>query len=453
MGKKAEDFLIDTIQDVSAMIVSDKAAQLKVNNRVNAELKRVLKMSNDNHTESKRARGVIKKIMDENKRAAAEEVAALAKRAMADVKKLHHEQKNHLSQFQEDLTEATDHLTGKMIEFGEKQQSALGDMHAHLASAKESAAGSLDSAKKTFASRLTTLTNSITANAKYYGDRFGEMSGVVQDWKKASKTDRAAIRLERKAMVATLNKKLARAISLGEAKRKAVAREAMANTDATKKALLTTISASVEAMADNVFATVQGHRGKIADNYLSLKAYCGSAADLIADYMQKGKTRNLSSIGDLLQSLVGISHVKTPPAAGEGFGGDKLPLIFSSKSVKVDGAVSKINGLVNEYVKQVGAVKDRWPMGLGKYLIARLEIAMQSTGALEVDKVEGKSGNYVFMNAHAVGLSSKLSDFEGLAVKMHTYEHALAELTGKLSHVKKAAHKNLAVGPPEWQGN
>merc|ERR1712139_396744 len=137
------------------------------------------------------------------------------------------------------------------------------------------------------------------------------------------------------------------------------------------------------------------------------------------------------------------------PASGEGFGGDSLPLIFSAKSVKVDGAVSKINGLVNEYVKQVGAVKDRWPMGLGKYLIARLEIAMQSTGALEVDKVEGKSGNYVFMNAHAVGLSSKLSDFEGLAVKMHTYEQTLASLTGSLPETKTAAEP-IKVPPPEW---
>merc|ERR1711959_803390 len=88
-----------------------------------------------------------------------------------------------------------------------------------------------------------------------------------------------------------------------------------------------------------------------------------------------------------------------------------------------------INGLVNEYIEEVGAVKERWPMGLGKYLIAKLEIAMQGAGALEVDKVEGKAGNWVFMNAHSVGLSSKLPDFQGLAVKMHQYEAALAELT------------------------
>merc|ERR1712146_442813 len=60
-------------------------------------------------------------------------------------------------------------------------------------------------------------------------------------------------------------------------------------------------------------------------------------------------------------------------------------------------------------------------------------IAMQNEGVLEVDKITGKAGNFVFMNAHSVGLSSKLSDFEGLAVSMRLYEQTLAGLTGGLS--------------------
>merc|ERR1712227_1159248 len=183
-----------------------------------------------------------------------------------------------------------------------------------------------------------------------------------------------------------------------------------------------------------------GNRQKIADNYLSLKAYAATAADKITDYLAKGKGRNLMSIGDMLQT-----------AAGEGFGSNTIPLIFSGKNVKINGAISKINGLVNEYIKTIGQVRARWPMGLGKYLMAKLETAMQSTGALEVDKVADKAGNYVFVNGHAVGLSSKLSDFASLAVRMTAYEHTLARLTGKLSNAKHAG--KMMVKPPEWQGN
>merc|ERR1711904_440673 len=215
-------------------------------------------------------------------------------------------------------------------------------------------------------------------------------------------------------MVADLNKDIVKAIQIGEAKIKAVEEEANISIQREKKALLSTISTSVENMADNVFATVQENRHKIADNYLSLKAYSGAAADAITD---------------------------------------NLPLVFSGTEVKVDGAVSKINGLVNEYVENLGAVKDRWPMGLGKYLLAKLEIAMQNEGALEVDKIEGRAGTFVFVNAHSVGLSSKLSDFMGLAVKMHVYESALAQLTAKLPATKTAAHQHLWAPAPEWQGD
>merc|ERR1711934_693166 len=220
--------------------------------------------------------------------------------------------------------------------------------------------------------------------------------------------DRDAIRKLRKGMVADLNKNIVRAIQLGEAKAKAVQERAMENIATEKKALLTTISSSVENMADNVFKAVQEDRHKIADNFLSLKAYATTAADKITDYLAKGKGRNLASIGDLLQS-VAVEDVKVQPEEGEGFGSAEIPLL------------------------------------------SKLEIAMQKTGALEVDKVAEKAGNYVFINAHAVGLSSKLSDFEGLAVAMSHYEKTLASLTGTLT-TKKTAGK-VSVSPPEWEGN
>merc|ERR1712159_76947 len=236
----------------------------------------------------------------------------------------------------------------------------------------------------------------------------------MMDWKTWASKDRAAIRKLRKGMVADLNKNIVRAIQLGEAKAKAVEERALDNIANEKKALLTTISSSVEAMADNVFAAVQEDRHKIADNFLSLKAYATTAADKITDYLAKGKGRNLASIGDLLQT-VAVEGVKVQPEQGEGFGAAELPLLFSGKEVKVDNSISKINGLVNEYIKTMGEVKERWPLGLGKYLL------------------------------------SKLSDFEGLAVAMSHYEKTLASLTGTLTTKKTAGKVN--VPPPEWEGN
>merc|ERR1711959_450905 len=431
-AKQTESRIIGSIQEVSAMVVSDKAAQIRINESVDGELKRILEKSNDYETKNVAARGIIRKIMDENKQAAAQEVQELAKEALAG---------------------ATESVYEKLAKDNKAQQAALSGLKGDLAEATATTKASLADAKEVFTSRVITLENAITANAKHFEDGLTHLTGVTMDWKEAAASDRANIRMMRDAMVADLNKNIARAIQLGEAKIKAVEEEANLNIATERKSLLTTISSSVENMADNVFKVTQENRQKIADNYLSLKAYAATAADKIVDYLEKGKGRNLSSVGDLLQTVAGLSSVKTKPAEGMGFGGDTLPMIFSGKTVKVDGAISKINGLVDEYIATLGQVKERWPLGLGKYLLAKLEIAMSKAGALEVDKIEGKSGNYVFMNAHAVGLSSKLSDFEGLAVRMAAYEHTLASLTGKLPKTKSAGQEETKVPPPEWEGN
>merc|ERR1712147_210642 len=131
-----------------------------------------------------------------------------------------------------------------------------------------------------------------------------------------------------------------------------------------------------------------------------------------------GKGRGLSSIGDLLLTI---------------------------------GSLGAINGLVNEFTESAVQVRNRWPMGLGKYLMDKLEVSMSDKGVLQVDKVEGKSGNFVFLNGRSVGLSNKMSDFTGLASRMTTYESVLAKLTAKIQVPKKPA--TVYAGPPEWPGN
>merc|ERR1712167_222370 len=399
--KQQETRLRGDIQVVSAMVISDKANQIRINGKVKAERNKIVKIANARHSSNVRARGMLRKLMDQNKAATQEQV--------------------------------------------------LAGMKKKLAYTQAASAGQLRATKAMFKSRVNTLVNAITANAASAQRGIRHLTKVARNWKHADVADRKLIRVQRSALKNDLDKALARAIQLGEARAKAVEERANANIASTKKALSSQIAVSVENMADNVFKTVQGNRQKIADNYLSLKAYAATAADKITDYLAKGKGRNIMSIGDVLKTAAALSTVKAKAAPGEGYGSSKLPLIFSGKVVKINGVISKINGLVNEYIKTIGQVRARWPMGLGKYLIAKLETSMQSTGALEVDKVADKAGNYVFVNGHSVGLSSKLSDFASLAVHMTAYERTLARLTGKLSTKKKAG--KVSVTPPEWQGN
>merc|ERR1712057_43987 len=257
-------------------------------------------------------------------------------------------------------------------------------------------------------------------------------TGVAHAWKKNSARTRALMKENTRTMNRDLSKAIARSIQMGEARAKAVEARAMAN---------------------KVYQTVQGNRQKIADNYLSLKAYAATAGDKIQDYVAKGKGRGLGSIGDLLKTVGSRVNVKVGNDEGVGAGATKIPMVFSAKTITVKNPVTKINWLVDEYIKLLSEVQQRWPIGLGKYLLTKVEANMQKRGILEVDRVAGKAGNFVFVNAHSVGLSSKLSDFEGLAVRMTRYQTTLAKMTGKMArkHAKRA--KKVFVKPPEWEGN
>merc|ERR1712216_982282 len=190
----------------------------------------------------------------------------------------------------------------------------------------------------------------------------------------------------------------------------------------TKRYLQVELNESVERAADAVYKTLEGNRQKIADNYLSLKAYSVAAADKIQDAIAKGHGKALSSIGDLLETIGGI-------------GASELPQIFSGDTVKVSNAIAAINGLCDEFVDSAAQVRNRWPMGLGKYLLDKLEASMTGKGVLQVDKVENKAGNFVFINGRSVGLSNKMGLFAELAARMTTYESVLAKMTAKITSI------------------
>merc|ERR1711985_119763 len=407
--KQQENRLVGQRQAVTAMVEADRATQAKINRDTEASLKRIVKIADKRHTESKRARGFLRALFNQNKKIAAKEIADMRKKASAQLAVGRAEAAAHKLKFAKDLTAATKKLNVALSKESVDQAAKLAGLKKSLAYTKAATAGKFEK-------------------------HLARVTGAAMNWKKASAADRKVLRNQRNAMFSDLNKGLTRAIQLGEAKAKKAQEEAEANIASTKRSLQSTIAVQTEFMADNVFKLLNGKRQKIADNYLSLKAYAAVAKDKVIDYLAKGgKNRNLSSVGDLLTTVGALSKIKVKATKGLGFGAKKIPLIFSGKKIAVKGSVSKINGLVTEYMKVLSEVRNRFPVGLGNYLMAKLETSMQGTGALEVDKVQDRAGNYVFVNGHAVGLSSKLHDFATLAVHMAHYEKALAQLTGNLA--------------------
>merc|ERR1712072_1252930 len=108
--KQQETRLRGDIQVVSAMVISDKANQIRINGKVKAERNKIVKIANARHSSNVRARGMLRKLMDQNKAAAQEEVAALAKSSYAALAKTRHRQAGYVRSFAKDLTKATKKL-------------------------------------------------------------------------------------------------------------------------------------------------------------------------------------------------------------------------------------------------------------------------------------------------------------------------------------------------------
>merc|ERR1711937_1023003 len=459
MIRATESKLEYNVMKVAAEVKTLKQEQASVNAKVEEGLIHIENLSNKRFSENKAARGVLRKLMDDNKAAAAAETAALKdhlEAELAKARKVNHDARIEMAK---DLTEATEKFQEALGAQAKAQQAATDALNEEVTAAGVASANALAHAKTAFDSKIVMLTDTVVAHAKEAEEEFSRVTGVVEDYAEASELDRTLIKEETKAMEAELNHALDRAISIGEAKAKAVAQRIAEHLKDTKRYIQVELNDQVEAAADNVLKIVEGKRQVLADNYLSLKAYAVAAADDITDYVVKGKGRGLSSIGDLLSSVGLMGAVHTPERQGLGMGGDALPAIFSGETIKVSGSVAAINGLVNEYTTICGQVRERWPMGLGKYLLSKLEESMTDKGVLQVDKVEGKPGNFVFINGRSVGLSNKLSDFSTLAAKMTMYESVLAKMTSKITAPPAAAEQKPYMVPDTafdehaWPGN
>merc|ERR1719258_163271 len=309
-----------------------------------------------------------------------------------------------------------------------------------LRMAKASTAAAVKSAKAEFASRFNTLVNTVTSNDKKYEKGLKHITGVAHDWKTKSAADRRNLQTEIKGMGADLNKAIGRAVQLGEAKAKAVLDRANEHMSAMRKALQLEIAERVEQ-----------NRATIANNYLSVKGYAGSAKNAIVTFIQRGHGKGLSSVGDFLQTVAFSAVIRTKAAEGVGAGATKLAPCFGGGIIPAVKELSKVNGLVNEYMRILTAVRMRWHMGLGKYLLGRLAEAMQKKGILAVGKKSGASGQFVYVSGHALGLSSQVDSFSQLGSRLAAYQGFLAKLSAKLP--KKSIMKPMSIPPPEWQGN
>merc|ERR1711881_746846 len=164
--KDQESRLSGEIAVVSGEVARNKAIQLRVNRRTNAELARITKLSNERHSASIRARGKLRALLDENKRAASEEVNALNKLFNNKLSKIRRRAAKDRIEAARDLTTASQRLYGKLagiqlqVAYMNKQNSKA------IASYSKKSQAAIRVARTSLNARLNTLTNVVASNAR-----------------------------------------------------------------------------------------------------------------------------------------------------------------------------------------------------------------------------------------------------------------------------------------------
>merc|ERR1712022_46777 len=231
---RVEQRIVGSIGVATGELISLKANQLRVNRRVDATLKRIVRVSDSRFSSSKRARGKLKLLMDENKAAASAEVAALA--TSLKTKLAHARARNSRNRI-EMAKDPTKAVYEKMANVQKAQMAASNALSAATSAAATATSNSLKRAKKMFATKIGMLTNVVAANAKRAHRDITALTGVVHNIAKANAADRSLIRAQTAAMEADLNKAVTRAIQIGEAKAKAVEQRIAAHLKSSKRFL------------------------------------------------------------------------------------------------------------------------------------------------------------------------------------------------------------------------
>merc|ERR1711881_604717 len=184
--KASESRLKGEISIVSGEVMRDRQAQIRVNRRVNKEMAMIINTANVRHSQSKRARGKLRAILNANKAAAAQEVAALAKKTRFACAMLRGQMARHRRSAAKALTSATQRLHKKINAATRAQQVVVAGQRAALRGAAAAAKAALKGAKSQFAAKLNTLANLVSSNNRKFESGLRRVTGVAHSWKKNS---------------------------------------------------------------------------------------------------------------------------------------------------------------------------------------------------------------------------------------------------------------------------
>merc|ERR1711998_641229 len=163
--KNVEQKLADNVQKVAAEVTTMKANQAAVNAQVAEDMVHIEELSNHRHSINKKARGKLRKLMDENKAAAAAEVAALSAHLHTELDKARAHNAHNKIAMAKDLTEATELFYEKLAAQQKAQDAAHATLGTSIDAATVASSNALARAQEEFDSKIVMLTDTVSEHS------------------------------------------------------------------------------------------------------------------------------------------------------------------------------------------------------------------------------------------------------------------------------------------------
>merc|ERR1712196_358544 len=338
--KAQETRLRGELSVVSGEAVRNREMMAKVNRRVRGEMAKIINVANVRYSADIRARGKLRALMDANKRAASRMVASVALQTKRYVQKIRGQGARDRRSAARSLTHATMKLERAMAvlmsfqkRFNKKSRKA------RLQIVKVTAV--VTEMKLQFKTKLNLLTNMIASNAPKTAAMYNQVFGILQQASKSTKRERDLIVQRRKMMQQDLIKAIVRSIQLGTAKAHKFARKSFKKMRKMKKVLAISLTEKIEKFANDVFRHVQTNQQKLADNYLSVKAYCVTSKFQWKQYQSQARGSPLVSIGDFCRSIARLANVRPPHTPGVAMNLPTIPQLFSGELIPTNKAAAQ----------------------------------------------------------------------------------------------------------------
>merc|ERR1711998_781809 len=203
---------------LGALVTSNKLEQAKVNNNVNAELKRMVKVGNDRYAEHLKKDAELKDLMAKNKEETEKGMADMAQKFYSELDSIKEQMKKDREHAENSLSTATSALYKTMADNQEAQEAVNKELTEATRRAKLDAEQALREAKEGWAKDTSELHSTVVSLEKKHNQKVMDLTGVVQENAIKDAEGRAELRKIADANKAGLESAIHDAIAKGEAR-------------------------------------------------------------------------------------------------------------------------------------------------------------------------------------------------------------------------------------------